>query len=109
MCYTALGFTESTIRRIVALTAKPPSVHHFRFTIYKFIFHMSRLSTPIKIGLFFALLGITLTVIGIVRGAVPLQPANIAMALLIGGGVWFVVAWAVATAAVDVEEEVEEL
>jgi hypothetical protein len=89
--------------------ASPPPVHNFPFIIYNLQFLMSRLSTPIKIGLFFALLGITLTVIGIARGAVPLQPANIAMALLIGGGVWFVVAWAVATAAVDVEEEVEEL
>lgn len=66
---------------------------------------MSRLSTPIKIGLFFALLGLTLTVIGIARGAVPMQPASIFMALLIGGGVWFVVAWAVASAAVTVEED----
>lgn len=30
------------------------------------------------------------------------------MALLIGGGFWFLVAWAVATAAVDVETDIAE-
>ncbi|NJN83691.1 MAG: hypothetical protein HC802_16375 [Caldilineaceae bacterium] len=64
-----------------------------------------RLSTPVKIGLACAALGISLTLIGMARGNVPMRPASIGMALLIGGGVWFVVAWAVATAAVDVEED----
>jgi hypothetical protein len=66
---------------------------------------MARLSTSLKIGLAFGLIGIALTIVGIVRGSVPPNPASIAMALLIGGGVWFVVSWAVATAAVDVEED----
>lgn len=65
-------------------------------------------STPIKVGLSFGALGILLTVIGIFRGNVPLQPASIGMALLIGGAAWFLVAWAVATAAVDVEHDVLE-
>jgi len=69
---------------------------------------MARLSIPLKIGLAFGLIGLALTVIGIVRGNVPQNPASIAMALLIGGGVWFVVSWAVATAAVDVEEDLTE-
>ncbi|MFO7633409.1 MAG: hypothetical protein R6W76_12755 [Caldilinea sp.] len=60
---------------------------------------------PVKIGLGFGLAGLLLTVIGIVRGQVPMAPLNIAIALLIGGGVWFVVTWAVASAAVDVEED----
>ncbi len=64
---------------------------------------LNNLSLPIKIGLGFGLLGILLTVVGIFRGNVPTNPASIAVALLIGGGVWFVVSWAVATAAVDVE------
>jgi hypothetical protein len=68
---------------------------------------LKRLTTPLKIGLFFGLLGITFTVLGIVRGNVPLNPPSIAIALLIGGGVWFLVAWAVATAAVDVEQDVK--
>ncbi|MCB9137980.1 MAG: hypothetical protein H6642_06505 [Caldilineaceae bacterium] len=62
------------------------------------------MSLPIKIGLGFGLAGLLLTVIGIVRGTVPTNPASMAVALLIGGGVWFLVAWAVATAAVDVEQ-----
>ena len=66
---------------------------------------MRKLSTPVKIGSVFGLLGLLLTVIGIFRGQVPLHPANIAVALLLGGGVWFVVSWAVATAAVDVERD----
>lgn len=67
-----------------------------------------KFSTPLKVGLSFGLLGILLTVIGILRGNVPLNPASIGMALLIGGGVWFLVSWAVATAAVDVEKDIEE-
>ena len=63
------------------------------------------MTLPIKIGLGFGLAGLLLTLVGIVRGQVPLAPLNIALALLIGGGVWFVVAWAVASAAVDVEKD----
>ena len=66
------------------------------------------LSTPVKVGLLFGAIGLALTVVGIVLGNVPMHPANIAIALLIGGGVWFVVSWAVATAAVDVEEDVHD-
>jgi len=69
----------------------------------------NKFSVPVKIGIACGLLGILLTVIGIIRGNVPPNPASIGMALLIGGGVWFVVSWAVATAAVDVEQDVEEL
>jgi hypothetical protein len=64
-----------------------------------------RLSLPVKIGLGFGAAGLLLTIVGIARGQVPLAPANIAVALLLGGGVWFLVAWAVATAAVDVETD----
>jgi hypothetical protein len=67
-----------------------------------------RLTTPVKVGVGFGLLGLALTVVGIIRGAVPPNPASIGMALLIGGGVWFVVSWAVAAAAVDVERDVAE-
>ena len=66
-----------------------------------------RLSLPVKIGLAFGALGLLLTIVGIARGQVPFAPANIAVALLLGGGVWFVIAWAVATAAVDVETDAE--
>jgi hypothetical protein len=67
-----------------------------------------RLGGPLKVGLGFGLVGLLLTVVGIVRGNVPLHPASIAIALLIGGGVWFVVSWAVATAAQDVERDLAE-
>ena len=66
------------------------------------------MATPTKVGLSFGLLGVLLTIIGIFRGNVPLHPASIGMALLIGGGVWFLVAWAVATAAVDVDQDILE-
>ena len=65
-------------------------------------------STPVKVGLSFGTLGLLLTLIGIALGNVPLRPASIGMALLIGGGVWFLVAWAVATAAVDVDRDLAE-
>jgi len=66
------------------------------------------LSLAVKIGIGFGVAGLLLTVVGIVRGNVPPHPANIAVALLIGGGVWFVVSWAVATAAIDVEKDLSE-
>lgn len=66
---------------------------------------LGNLSIPLRVGLGFGALGILLTVIGIARGNVPANPASIGMALLIGGGVWFLVSWAVATAAVDVEQD----
>ena len=66
-----------------------------------------RLSTALKIGIGFGLLGMALTLVGILRGNVPPNPASIGMALLIGGGVWFLVSWAVAAAAQDVERDVD--
>lgn len=65
-----------------------------------------RLSIPLRVGIGFGAAGLALTVVGIVRGNVPLNPASVAMALLIGVVVWFLVAWAVASAAVDVEGDV---
>lgn len=67
---------------------------------------MLRMTLPIKVGLLFGLAGLLLTIVGIVRGQVPPAPLNIAIALLIGGGVWFLIAWAVTSAAVDVEKDV---
>jgi hypothetical protein len=75
-------------------------------TFYGDTIMFQRLSLPLKIALSFAALGLALTIVGIIRGNVPLNPASIGMALLIGGGSWFLVSWAVATAAVDVEEDV---
>ena len=63
------------------------------------------LSLPLRIGLICAGLGMVLAVVGIARGHVPLNPLSIFLALLISGGSWGVVSWAVATAVVDVEQE----
>ncbi len=67
-----------------------------------------RLGLPLKIGLIFAAAGIALAVVGIARGNVPLNPLSIFLALVISGGSWGVVSWAIATAAVDVERDISE-
>jgi hypothetical protein len=67
-----------------------------------------RLSLPQRIGLAAAALAILLALAGIARGNVPLNPLSIMLALLISGGSWGLVAWAVATAATDVEADVAE-
>ena len=64
-----------------------------------------KLSGPVRVGLVAAALAIVLTLVGVARGMVPLHPANIGMALFIGAGSWFLVAWAVAAAAQDVETD----
>ncbi len=68
----------------------------------------ARLSAPLRVGLVCAALGLALAVVGIVRGNVPLNPLSIFLALLISGGSWGVVSWAVATAVVDVEQDLAE-
>ena len=68
----------------------------------------TRLALPLRIGLVCAAVGILLALVGILRGNVPLNPLSIFLALLISGGSWGVVSWAVSTAAVDVEQEVGE-
>jgi hypothetical protein len=69
---------------------------------------LARLGLPVRVGLGLALAGIILAIVGIIRGNVPLNPLSVFLALLISGGSWGVVSWAVATAAVDVENEVAE-
>lgn len=65
----------------------------------------SRLSLPVRVGLICAGLAMLLAIVGIIRGNVPLNPLSIFLALVISGGSWGVVSWAVATAIVDVEQE----
>jgi hypothetical protein len=67
-----------------------------------------RLSLPLRIGLIAAAVAILLALVGVARGNVPLNPLSILLALLISGGSWGLVAWAVATAALDVEADVVE-
>lgn len=68
----------------------------------------ARIGGPLKVGIVFAALGILLAIVGVFRGLVPLNPLSIFLALLISGGSWGVVSWAVATAAVDVDRDVAE-
>nr|MBC7244322.1 hypothetical protein [Chloroflexota bacterium] len=64
-----------------------------------------RLSGPIKVGLFFAILAIVLTLVGLWR-ANNLSLPNILLAIVLCGGTWGLVSWAIATAVVQVEEDV---
>jgi hypothetical protein len=68
----------------------------------------SRLGLPLRVGLICAALGMMLAIVGIVRGNVPLNPLSIGLALLISGGSWGVVSWAITTAVVDVERDLAE-
>src|SRR5512143_3750951 len=68
-----------------------------------------RAGLPLKLGLIFAAAGMALAIVGIFRGNVPLNPLSIFLALAISGGSWGVVAWAIATAAVDVESDIAEV
>jgi hypothetical protein len=68
-----------------------------------------RLSGPAKIGLGFGLVAVILSVFGILRD--PNTPDTLwafVVASLIGGGTWGLVSWAIATAAVEVERDLDE-
>ena len=65
-----------------------------------------RVSGPMKVGLAFGAIGLLLAIAGIIRGTVPLNFVSILLALVISGGSWGLVAWAVATAAADVDADV---
>jgi hypothetical protein len=67
-----------------------------------------RLDGPLKIGVTFATLGIILTIIGIIRDpTTPVTTWSIGVGSLIAGGTWGLVSWAIATAAVEVETDLE--
>jgi hypothetical protein len=70
----------------------------------------NRLSGPVKIGIFFGGLAIVMAVVGLVKGSAtaPLTARSLIMAIIISGGTWGLVSWAIATAAVDVERDVAE-
>lgn len=66
-----------------------------------------RLDGPLKVGLFFAILGIVLTIVGILRDpTTPVTAWSLGIGSLIAGGTWGLVSWAIATAAVEVEGDV---
>jgi hypothetical protein len=64
-----------------------------------------RLSGPVLIGAVFAFLAVVLTLLGLWR-AHNLSLRNIVLALLLCGGTWGLVSWAIATVVVQVEEDV---
>lgn len=71
--------------------------------------HRRRLAlTPVNIGIIFATIGVLLAIVGVLRGHVPLEPRSVLIALLISGGSWGFIAWAVARVAYDVEADIEE-
>jgi len=65
-----------------------------------------RLSGPVKIGLALGLVGALLTVVGLFKGDfAPLTLRSLVLGILIGGGSWGVVSWAIASAASDAMDE----
>lgn len=68
-----------------------------------------KLGVPGKIGLVLGVLGAVLTVLGLVFGNLAtLSVWSVLMGILIGGGSWGVVSWAIASAAVDASSDDEE-
>lgn len=67
----------------------------------------NRLNGPLKIGVGFALAAIILTVVGIFRDpGTPITAWSLIVGSLISGLVWGLISWAIATAAVTVENDV---
>ena len=63
-----------------------------------------RLDGPLKVGLVFAILGIILTIVGILRDpTTPVTACSLGVGSLISGLTWGLVSWAIATAAVEDE------
>jgi len=62
----------------------------------------ARLGGPAKIGLGVGLIGALLTVAGLAAGNLaPLTARSLLLGVLLGGGSWGVVSWAIASAAAD--------
>jgi hypothetical protein len=67
-----------------------------------------QLSGPVKIGLLFGIAGALLTTIGLLAGNLaPLTVRSLLLGILLGGGSWGVVSWAVASATVDATSDAE--
>ncbi len=63
---------------------------------------------PFYVGIGAATVAIVLSIAGMIRntGLVALTPVSLLLVVLIAGGSWGVVAWAITTAVYDVEEDV---
>lgn len=68
----------------------------------------NRMSGPVKIGLAFAAIAIIMAVVGLIRESAtnPVPLRGVLIAIVISGGTWGLVSWAIATAAVEVERDV---
>ncbi len=67
-----------------------------------------RLGGPVKIGLVLGLVGALLTVIGLLMGNLaPLTARSLVLGVLLGGGSWGVVSWAIAAVAAEAVAEEE--
>jgi len=65
-------------------------------------------SLPLKVGIFFGLLGTLLAAIGLARGAFePFSWRGLAMAIFLAGGSWGLVSWALATAMIEAGRDEE--
>lgn len=65
------------------------------------------LNGPAKIGVSLATLAIVLTMVGIFRDpGTPVTAWSLIVGCLISGGTWGVVSWAIATAAMSVEDDI---
>jgi len=59
------------------------------------------------VGLFFAALAIVLTLLGLWK-AHNLSLRNVLLAIVLSGGTWGLISWAIATAVVHVEEDIAQ-
>ena len=67
-----------------------------------------KLSGPVQIGLVVGLIGALLTIIGLLSGNLgPMTLRSLILGILLGGGSWGVVSWAIATAAYDATPDSE--
>ena len=65
-----------------------------------------QLGGPVKIGLVMGLIGALLTIAGLLFGNLaPLTLRSLLLGILLGGGSWGVVSWAIASAASDAKAD----
>ncbi len=62
-------------------------------------------SGPLLVGIFFAVLAIVLMLVGLWRED-NLSLRNVLLGVVLGGGTWGLISWAIATAVLQVEEDV---
>lgn len=65
---------------------------------------------PLYVGIGAAIVSIALSIFGMIRssGLASLNPVSLLLVVLIAGGSWGVVAWAITTAIYDVEADIAE-